>query len=189
MTVDSLIEALLFSRTEPWSKDELARTLKKTPEEILTGLEELRARLTDRGIHLIETNTTYTLGTHPEASDILDAIYKEELSTSLSKASIETLSIIMYGDTVTRGKIDYIRGVNSGFIVRSLLIRGLIERQPYPGDRKRFIYIPTVALLAQLGVERVTALPDYARISKELSLAESGARQDEENNDIPQKES
>ena len=81
----------------------------------------------------------------------------------------------MYGDEVTRGKIDYIRGVNSGFILRSLLVRGLIERKVYPHDRKRFMYTPTVALLATLGVETVKALPDYERINTELRNASVGA--------------
>ena len=88
----------------------------------------------------------------------------------------------MYGEEVTRGKIDYIRGVNSGFILRSLLVRGLIERMPYPRDRKRFMYTPTTALLASLGVEKVEALPEYEKTHAELVKAAFGAEVMEENN-------
>src|SRR4051812_48311144 len=122
MKHSSLIEALLFSRAEPWTLSELEKALAISGDEIANGLQDLESVLSDRGIHLLRSDDTVTLGTHPEAHAILEKLYKEELSKGLSKASIETLSIIMYGSLVTRGKIDYIRGVNSGFILRSLLV-------------------------------------------------------------------
>ncbi len=175
MNTSSLIEALLFSKAEPWTVFELSKTLDKSIEEITNGLTELESNLQNRGLVLIRTDESITLGTHPEANIILEKIYKEELSKGLSKASIETLSCVMYGDEVTRGKIDYIRGVNSGFILRSLLVRGLIERKPYPKDRKSFMYIPTIALLSSLGVSNIKDLPDYERIHDEIEKASFGA--------------
>lgn len=180
MNASSLIEALLFSRAEPWTLEELRKALGVSSEEMHNGLSELEQALENRGIHLLKTGDTVTLGTHPEAHAVLEKIYKEELSKGLSKVSIETLSIIMYGRDVTRGKIDYIRGVNSGFILRSLLVRGLIERKQYPYDRKRFMYTPTIELLATLGVENVKQLPDYERIHTELEKAGQGAELAEE---------
>jgi segregation and condensation protein B len=182
MKNSSLVEALLFSRAEPWTMVELAKALGLGGQETTDAINELETLMGERGIVLMRAGDTITLGTHPEASAVLEKIYKEELSKGLSKASIETLSIIMYGDEVTRGKIDYIRGVNSGFILRSLLVRGLIERKVYPRDRKRFMYTPTVALLATLGAEKVEALPDYERIHAELLKAGAGAELTEETN-------
>ncbi len=179
MQLQSLIEALLFSRAEPWTLEELRKALGTSSEEMHTGLSELELTLENRGIHLLKTGDTVTLGTHPEAHAVLEKIFKEELSKGLSKASVETLSIIMYGRDVTRGKIDYIRGVNSGFILRSLLVRGLIERKQYPHDRKRFMYTPTIELLATLGAENVQQLPDYERIHAELEKAGQGAEAEE----------
>jgi segregation and condensation protein B len=182
MTTQSLIEALLFSRAEPWTIEELAQATNKETSDITEGLSQLEQALSDRGICLMRAGDTITLGTHPEAHAILEKLYKEELEKGLSKASIDTLSIIMYGDEVTRGKIDFIRGVNSSFILRSLLVRGLIERLAYPKDKKRFMYAPTVALLAQLGVGNVEALPDYARIHAELTKNMIGAEIQEDAN-------
>ncbi len=182
MKTSSLIEALLFSRSEPWTFLELEKALAVSSAQIAEAVSELESSLVDRGIHLIQAGDTLTLGTHPDAHAILEKLYKEELSKGLSKASIETLSIIMYGTEITRGKIDYIRGVNSGFILRSLLVRGLIERMPYPRDRKRFMYAPTVALLATLGVEKPEALPDYERVHAQLEKAAFGAEIPEETN-------
>lgn len=175
MDTSALIEALLFSKAEPWTTLELAKTLEKTTEEIASALNELESKLQGRGVVLMRTGDAITLGTHRDASAIIEKIYKEELSKGLSKASIETLSIVMYGDEITRGKIDYIRGVNSGFILRSLLVRGLIERMPYPRDRKSFMYIPTIQLLASLGVANIKDLPEYERIHGEIEKAALGA--------------
>lgn len=180
MDTSALIEALLFSKAEPWTATELAKTLEKSTEEIASALGELESKLQNRGVILMRAGDAITLGTHPEASAIIEKIYKEELSKGLSKASIETLSIVMYGDEITRGKIDYIRGVNSGFILRSLLVRGLIERKPYPRDRKSFMYIPTIQLLASLGVANSTDLPEYERIHSEIEKASLGADISEE---------
>ena len=182
MKTSALIEALLFSRAEPWEITELENALGKKSGEIAEALTELENALAERGVHLIRAGDTVTLGTHPEASAVLEKLYKEELSKGLSKASIETLSIVMYGDEVTRGKIDYIRGVNSGFILRSLLVRGLVDRKPYPRDRKRFMYVPTAELLASLGVEKVESLPEYEKTNGALKKASVGAEAAEENN-------
>ncbi len=176
----ALIEALLFSRAEPWAVSELAKVTGKTSTETEEALAELEKALESRGICLMKANDTVTLGTHPEANAVLQELYKEELSKPLSKASVETLSIILYGEEVTRGKIDFIRGVNSGFILRSLLIRGLIERKPYPRDRKRFMYAPTLELLAQFGVQNVESLPEYEKTHKELVAAAVGAEDAED---------
>ncbi len=175
MKNSALIEALLFSRAEPWTLVELAKALNLGGQETADALAELESTMDGRGIVLMRADDTVTLGTHPEAHAVLEKLYKDEIGKSLSKASIETLSIVMYGSEVTRGKIDYIRGVNSGFILRSLLVRGLIERKVYPRDRKRFMYVPTVALLATLGAERVESLPDYERIHAELEKTSVGA--------------
>ncbi|MBP6884333.1 MAG: SMC-Scp complex subunit ScpB [Candidatus Pacebacteria bacterium] len=180
MKLSSLIEALLFSRAEPWTTLELIKALGSSNDEIISAISELESNLSGRGISLVRADDSVTLGTHPEAHAVLEKIYKEELEKPLSKASIETLSIIMYGDEITRGKIDYIRGVNSSFILRSLLVRGMIERKPYPRDRKRFMYVPTVALLAQMGVENVESLKDYERIHAEVTKSSIGAETTEE---------
>ncbi len=168
MKNSSLIEALLFSRAEPWTKSELAKVLERSTDEINDAILELDKELENRGICLIQSEENITLGTRKEASNILEKIYKDELDKNLSKASIETLSIIMYGENVTRAKIDYIRGVNSGFMLRSLLVRGLIERKQNPQDKKSYIYIPTTALLATLGITNITDLPDYEKTHLEM---------------------
>jgi segregation and condensation protein B len=73
----------------------------------------------------------------------------------LGKAGLETLSIILYQGPISRAEIDYIRGVNSNFILRNLLIRGLIERVENPHDQRSFLYKPTLELISYLGLSKI----------------------------------
>ena len=68
------------------------------------------------------------LGTAPQMSATVETLTKEELMKDLGKAGLETISIILYKGPISRAEIDYIRGVQSNFILRNLLVRGLIEK-------------------------------------------------------------
>jgi segregation and condensation protein B len=142
--------------------------VKRTTEEVKEALDSLRADLEGRGVRLLENAGEYTLGTAPEASEIIAAITKEELSKDLTKASLETLAIVLYRSPISRSEIDYVRGVNSTFILRNLQIRGLVERIENPRDLRSFLYRPTFQLLESLGVARVEDLPDHGQIVAEL---------------------
>lgn len=161
MELSKAISAVLFYQAEPISEKRLATLLKVSPGDIRTALDELEGKLRETGITLLRKDDEVTLGTRAEASTLIEAITKEELSRDLSKASLETLAIILYRGPVTRGDIDYIRGVNSTFILRNLLIRGLIERVENPNDQRSFLYRPTFAMLEYMGVSRVEELPEY----------------------------
>jgi segregation and condensation protein B len=128
MKLESQIEAILFWKAEPVSIKKLATLLNKTEEEIKAALIFLRGALNERGITLVQLEDEVTLGTSKEASELIESLTKEELTKDLGKAGLETLSIILYQGPISRAEIDYIRGVNSQFILRNLLIRGLIER-------------------------------------------------------------
>jgi segregation and condensation protein B len=93
---------------------------------------------------------------------------KDELSKELSKATLETLSIIIYKQGSTRAEIDYIRGVNSSFILRNLLIRGLIQKESHPTDSRKYFYKPTFELLGFLGIQKLEELPDYQMLAQAL---------------------
>jgi segregation and condensation protein B len=109
-----------------------------------------------------------SLATLPEASDMIDRMVKEEREKELGKAGLETLSIVLYHGPLTRSAVDHIRGVNSTFIIRNLLIRGLVEKVENPKDQRSFLYRPTLDLLRYLGVSRVEDLPSYEETRAEL---------------------
>ena len=107
-------------------------------------------------------------GDRSESAEILKSIVNSEFDSELSKASLETLSIIIYKGATSRAEIDYIRGVNSSFILRNLLVRGLIEREAKRGEDKSYVYKPSLNLLEHLGVMSLEELPEYSSMSAKL---------------------
>ncbi len=162
MELPRAISAVLFYQAEPMSIKRLASALKRPEGEIKEALATLEESLAETGLCLVRKGDEVTLGTRPEASELIEQMTKEELSRDLSKASLETLSIVLYKGPVTRSEIDYIRGVNSTFILRNLQIRGLIEKIDNPKDQRSYLYQPTFQLLEYMGVSKIEDLPEYA---------------------------
>jgi segregation and condensation protein B len=161
MELPNLIEAILFYYAEPLTIRKLAAVLKRDEAEVREALLVLEERLNTSGIRLLRNNDTVLLGTAPDASTLIEAITKDELSKDLSKSALETLAIVLYKGPLTRSEIDYIRGVNSTFILRNLLIRGLVEKVENPEDQRSFHYRSTFALLEYMGITQREELPEY----------------------------
>lgn len=171
MELEQKIEAILFFKGEPVSRKKLSEVLKLGQAEMDEAIEKLKENLNNRGIVLIENDNEITLGTAPELSKLIEDLQKEELNRDLSKASLETLSIVLYKNGVSRAEIDYIRGVNSSFTLRALSVRGLVEKIVDTKDNRRYIYKPSFELLSFMGVKAIEELPDYAEVSSSLNVA------------------
>lgn len=171
MNLEAKIEAILFFKGEPISLEKLAGVLKVSKDAVKEAVNNLKTSLLNRGIVLQENDGEYLLGTHPEMSDIIENFKKEELNRELSKASLETLSIILYKNGATHAEVDYIRGVNSNFTLRALSVRGLVNRETDKKDNRRYIYKPSFELLSFMGVKNVEELPDYADINNGIEVS------------------
>ena len=171
INLENKIEAILFWKGEPMSRKKLAEILKVGQTELNEGIEKLKENLSGRGIVLIEKENDLMLGTMPELSKLIEDLQKVELNKDLSKASLETLSIILYKNGANRAEIDYIRGVNSSFTLRALSIRGLVEKTTDPKDSRRYIYKPSFELLSFMGVKSVEELPDYSEVNNGIEIA------------------
>src|SRR3989344_2048290 len=180
MNVVAAIEAILFLYGEPISIGRILAALKAeealkhtTKDEVQNALDELRGKLEkeDRGLTLISSSeeNEVQLATKPLFAALFEAFIKEEFTESLSPASLETLSLIAYLGPLSRASLDYYRGVNSSFILRSLLIRGLIDRKPDPQKRNVYLYQASFDLLKYLGVKSSEELPEYQKF-KNLGL-------------------
>lgn len=180
MENEKRIEAILFFKGEPISRKKLSEILKVGQIEINESIEKLKENLKERGVALIEKENEITLGTAPELSKLIEDLQKEELNKELSKASLETLSIVLYKNGVSRAEIDYIRGVNSSFTLRALSVRGLIEKTIDSKDNRRYIYEPSFELLSFMGVKSVEELPDYGEVSNSINIATKNLEEEEE---------
>jgi segregation and condensation protein B len=178
MQLESKIEGILFYKGEDVSIKKLAELLNVTVEEIEEALKKLEQSLSGRGLVLVRKDDSVVLGITGELSSIIESIRKDEITKELTKSSLETLSIVLYKNGVSRSEVDYIRGVNSSFILRNLLVRGLIEKIIDPKDSRRFLYRPTFDTLSFMGVTSIDQLPNYNEVKAQL---ENVIKQEEKN--------
>lgn len=158
-----LIHALLFTSGETWRFSELAETLQLSKSDVTNAISELADILKDTAIIALIHEESITLVTRPELKEELQKLEKEELAKEFSKGAIETLALIAYKGPIGKSDIDYIRGVNSQFMLRNLVLRGMIEKQV--GGKG---YIITADALRFLGVTTVDQLPQFNEFFTEI---------------------
>jgi segregation and condensation protein B len=177
--LEDLIEAILFYRGEPVTIADLAHTAHTTPEKVEEVLVSLAERLEAGGTRLVREGKHAALATAPEAAEIIAKLRKEELEGPLGKAGLETLSIVIYQGPVSRADIEYVRGVNCTSILRSLTMRGLVERIENP-DGRGYAYQATVDLPAALGITSLKNMPAYDEMKQEIQAVVDSSHQSNE---------
>lgn len=160
MTLDVKIEGLLFYKAAPQNKAKLQKLFGVSSEEFETAVQNLRVRLELGAVRVSETDSDIQLVTAPELSDFIESLRKSDLTGDIGKAGAETLAIVLYREPISRVEIDRIRGVNSAFILRNLMTRGLVIRESVTGHGYQFRISP--ALLQQLGVTHKHELPRFS---------------------------
>ncbi len=159
------IEALLFCTAEPQRFSVLAERLNVSQEEIEAAIEELSKSYESHAFTLLVFDGSVSLVTKPEHSALIKSIRKEELSKELTKASAETLAIVSYWPGISKAEIEFIRGVNASYTLRSLMIRGLIESK---GVGRAILYHPTMQCLEHFGITQIEQLPQYEDVRQKL---------------------
>jgi segregation and condensation protein B len=159
MNLDILIEALLFYKAAPQNKQKLTKLFAVPDEELAAALQVLKARLAFGATRIVETENDIQLVTAPDLSTFIESLRKQDLTGDIGKAGAETLAIIVYREPVSRAEIDSIRGVNSQTILRNLLTRGLIIREPTTNGGYQFRI--SSDLLRHLGVTSKKDLPEF----------------------------
>lgn len=170
MPRDVEIEGLLFYRSTPQKKSALKDLFHLSDGELEESLNALRARLSGGALCLVENNDSVALMTAPVLAPLIEKVRREELRSEIGKAGIETLAIILYREPISRAEIDRIRGVNSSFSLRALLMRGLIERKS--GSGGAHLFSATTSLYAHLGITHKHELPKFADVMNALETFE-----------------
>lgn len=168
---DALL-AILFASSEPLSKKQLAEVLGIGEKELEKVTTALRESLKGGGLSLIEAPEGYELRTSADASAFIKKLREGELTRDLGRAGLETLAIVLYQGGAVRSEIDWIRGVNSTTTLRSLLLRGLVERVEDERDKRRPRYRVTADALAHLGLASPEEAPNFAELQSALTDAE-----------------
>lgn len=182
------LEAILFSEGGPVTKKRLMQLLSVDERALGAATSDLRSRREGSGISLGETETELALLISPHASETVEKAFERDLGKEIGDAGLEVLAILLYIGPSTRARVDYIRGVNTSWTIRTLIARGLVERAQNPADAREYLYRPTTELLAHLGSSRLEELPEYAKIAGELAAFEQKTGPFEDNG-VPHDES
>jgi segregation and condensation protein B len=141
---------------------ELTKVSTEDIEAALTALEQ-KLSAPESGMQLMRHNGTAQLVTSPDVSAVVTEYLKEEQAGELTRAALETLTIIAYRGPISKIQLDTIRGVNCALIIRNLLIKGLVEAKNHK-DRAQSTFQVTPDFIRHLGLTSVTELPDYERL-------------------------
>ncbi len=169
----SQILSILFAAGKPVGLQELTAALEIGEEELKSALAELVSQNQTAGIIILAHNNRLQLATNPDNSPAVKKFLALELREKLTDAALETLAIILYKQPVSKAEIENIRGVNSQYSLRHLLIRGLIEKIPSPSDKRMQLYKTTLEFMQHMGIKDMTDLPDFEELTKNIELPQS----------------
>lgn len=177
------LEALLFVAEKPLSRTEIGRLCRLSSEEVDNLLGDLEVALRGRGVRLVVNGERVELATAPEAGGLI-ARYVGADTVRLTANALETLAIVAYRQPVTRGGIERVRGVDSDYVVRSLLHKRLIVEQgraETPG--RPILYGTSFDFMERFGLTSLEDLPPLdaevaARLAEHAAEPEEGAEAD-----------
>lgn len=169
--LSAFFEALLFIAERPLATAELAElggVPKLQAEAELSALAE-RLDEDERGIRLQHHDDAWQLVTAPEVGARL-AAYAAREEARLSPAALEALAVIAYRQPCTRGDVERVRGVDSDYVIRSLMHRRLVVevgRRDTPG--RPVLFGTTFTFLERFGLTSVDDLPPLSTDAAQLT--------------------
>jgi segregation and condensation protein B len=165
LRLEATLEALLFVAAAPVTVAQLAEALDRKPQDVESGLRSLeKAYSQERGLSLQWHAGQVQLTTAPAMAGIVEKFLGLEATARLSRAALETLTIIAYRQPVTRPAVDAVRGVSSDGVLKSLLSKGLVQevgRTEGPG--RPILYGTTAEFLQHFGLASLAELPAFER--------------------------
>ena len=157
------LEALLLGTHHPLTAGRLAELLGlPTTKPIRKAVKELNEQYaaSNRAFRIEQVAGGYQILTLPEYGDVLKQLHQREIDAKLTKAALETLSIIAYKQPILRADIESIRGVACGETIRSLMEKHLVKiagRAEEPG--RPILYGTTKRFLELFGLNTLKELP------------------------------
>ena len=154
-----LLEALLFVSDRPLEVKDLARAAKIDKKRVEELLQEIRSDYQNRGVRLDEVGDGFAFRSNPAYSEYVRG-YLSLRPVRLSRAQLETLSIVAYRQPITRPEVDDIRGVDAGPVLKGLLERDLVRiigKKDEPG--RPMLYGTTQTFLQVFSLKSLRDLP------------------------------
>ncbi len=177
------LEAILLVADEPVPEHVLAEVTRQPAPVVATALRDLAASYTAerRGFDLREVAGGWRLYTRDECAEVVERFVGDGQEIRLTQAALETLAVVAYRQPVSRGRISAVRGVNCDGVIRTLVLRGLVEEAGTDGETGATLFRTTGYFLERLGLARLSDLPELTqflpdRLDEELDPAHDAAR-------------
>lgn len=173
----SIIESLIFASEDAISSTELIKAIKEidgedtsiTASDIENSVGELNKKYEDvnSSFTIINIAEGYLFATKTEYAKYIGFLSTEKTKRRLSQAAVETLSIIAYKQPITKPEIETIRGVNSDYMINTLLGKSLVTIKGRSDTMGRpLIYGTTPEFLMYFGLNKISDLPKPREIEE-----------------------
>jgi segregation and condensation protein B len=158
------LEAILLVADEPVPEVLIAQVLERPRHEVADGLRALSAEYTNdgRGFDLREIAGGWRFYTREDCAPLVERFVRDGQEVRLTQAALETLAVIAYRQPVSRARVSAVRGVNCDGVIRTLVLRGLVEDSGTDPETGAILYRTTGYFLERLGVASLDELPDLA---------------------------
>jgi segregation and condensation protein B len=158
------LEAILLVADEPIPEILIAQVLERPRHEVADGLRALAAEYTNdgRGFDLREIAGGWRFYTREDCAPLVERFVRDGQEVRLTQAALETLAVIAYRQPVSRARVSAVRGVNCDGVIRTLVLRGLVEDSGTDPETGAILYRTTGYFLERLGMASLDELPDLA---------------------------
>jgi segregation and condensation protein B len=158
------LEAILLVADEPVPVVVLAQVTERPSNEVSAELGSLAAsyQADDRGFDLREIAGGWRFYTREDCAPLVERFVSDGQEVRLTQAALETLAVVAYRQPVSRARVSAVRGVNCDSVMRTLVLRGLVEETGTDSETGAILYRTTAYFLERLGLASLDDLPDLA---------------------------
>ena len=158
------LEAILLVADEPVPVVVLAQVLERPRNEVTAELKALAEEYAtqDRGFDLREIAGGWRFYTREDCAPLVERFVSDGQEVRLTQAALETLAVVAYRQPVSRARVSAVRGVNCDSVMRTLVLRGLVEETGTDAETGAILYRTTGYFLERLGLASLEDLPDLA---------------------------
>jgi len=158
------LEAILLVVDEPVAEVVLAQVLERPRGEVVGALHALAAEYTEqgRGFDLREVAGGWRFYTRADCAPVVERFVRDGQEVRLTQAALETLAVVAYRQPVSRSRVSAVRGVNCDGVIRTLVLRGLVEEAGTEAETSAILYRTTSYFLERIGLRSIDDLPELA---------------------------
>ena len=158
------LEAILLVADEPVPVVVLAQVLERPRNEVLAELTDLAVSYIaeGRGFDLREIAGGWRFYTREDCAPLVERFVSDSQEVRLTQAALETLAVVAYRQPVSRARVSAVRGVNCDSVIRTLVLRGLVEESGTDSETGAILYRTTGYFLERLGLAGLDDLPELA---------------------------